>query len=175
MFLKPQNILTAIDLKQGMTVADYGCGRGDFALEAAKAVGDEGLVYAIDILDKELSVVKSRAQAENITNIKTVRANLEVDNSSQIPNESLDIIFLVNVLFQSKLHKEFIKETHRALKPQGKLVIADWKVFKAKFGPQPGQEVNPENITRICQEEGFSFLQDINVGEYHWCKVYIKK
>ena len=44
----PDKIVRALGVKQGMKVADIGCGPGFFTIPLARAVGQRGAVYAVD-------------------------------------------------------------------------------------------------------------------------------
>ena len=48
-FRNPQRLLKAAGLKQGQKVLEVGCGPGFFTIHAAKIVGKEGFVYAVDV------------------------------------------------------------------------------------------------------------------------------
>ena len=47
-FRPPERILREAGIRNGMTVLDFGCGPGGFSLAAAKLVGPDGRVYAVD-------------------------------------------------------------------------------------------------------------------------------
>ena len=47
-FRNPYKVLKAAGLKSGQKVLEVGCGPGFFTLPAARIVGNEGSVYAID-------------------------------------------------------------------------------------------------------------------------------
>jgi cyclopropane fatty-acyl-phospholipid synthase-like methyltransferase len=46
---KPDQVLDALALQPGQTVCDIGAGPGYFALRAAKRVGPQGRVFAVDV------------------------------------------------------------------------------------------------------------------------------
>ena len=54
-FLNPETLLREVGLTPGMTVADFGCGNGFYAVAAGSMVGKKGQVYAVDILEEALS------------------------------------------------------------------------------------------------------------------------
>ncbi len=83
-----------------MSVGDLGCGNlGYFSVPAAKIVGQNGVVYAVDILKSVLQSVENIARQEGLDNIKTVWSNLEVVGATKITPASLDLIMVVNMLF----------------------------------------------------------------------------
>src|SRR5688572_22080279 len=48
-YQKPHEVLKALDLKPGETIADIGAGTGYFTFRLAHHVGDKGKVYAVDV------------------------------------------------------------------------------------------------------------------------------
>jgi ubiquinone/menaquinone biosynthesis C-methylase UbiE len=172
-FLKPEEIINQLNIAKGMQVADFGCGAGYFVIPAAKLVGDEGKVYALDILDSALESVRSRARIEGLFNIITKHCNLEVLMSSQIDNNSVDLVLLSNILFQSNDKAGIIKEAVRILKKNGSLAIIDW--LPGQFlGPSKDLIVPLEDIKKMAENNGTKFNKNISIDTYHWGMIFIK-
>src|SRR3989344_3933288 len=133
--LQPRQILKEhLRVQPGQSVGNFGCGGGGFfTLECARLVGDQGVVYAVDIVKAALSSVDGKAKLQGLYNVKTVWSDLEVVGALQIPEQSLDHGLLVNVLFQSKKHDDILREVTRLIKPQGKLLIIDWNQTPIPF------------------------------------------
>lgn len=158
-----------------MMVADLGCGgAAHFALPAAKMVGDEGMVFAVDVLKFVLDSVQSRAKMEGLTNIKTIWADLEIFGSTYIKNLSIDAVLLVNILFQSKKHLNILKEAVRILKPNGKLLVVDWKSTRIPFGPPPEIRVKKEEIKAIAHRLDLEKIDEFGAGTYHFGLLFQK-
>ena len=65
----PEDILSEIGLRHGMTFADIGCGQGFFTVPAAKIVGDSGKVYASDISETNIQKLREKACLERLKNV----------------------------------------------------------------------------------------------------------
>jgi len=173
-FLHPQKVLSQLGIKEGMNVADFGCGHGYFTIPVAKMIGKDGKVYALDVLTEALESVRSRAQMENIANIETLRGDLEVKGGSKLADNSVDLVLIHNVLFQSQKKSDIIKEAKRVLKQGGMLELTDWLPQKGTIGPQEGWRISAQDAQKIAEEQGFMFQRSFDAGEYHYGLIFLK-
>lgn len=173
--LNPEEIFKHLDIKAGAKIADLGCGgAGHFTIPAAQKVGNQGVVYAVDILKSVLKSIVSRARLEGISNVKIVWSNLEIVGATKIPKESLDIAFLINILFQSKQHENLFKEASRLLKNKGSLLVVDWQPRGGSFGPPLIDRVKPEKVKEIAQKLNLKLIDEFPAGTYHYGLVFQK-
>jgi len=171
MFLNPDKILDELKIKGNMIIADFGCGSGGFTIPIARRI-DEGLVYGIDLMESPLSVLKSTARLENLNNIKIIKTDLEPVRGSTIGGNSVDMVFIPNVLFQVDNKSAIILEAIRILKNSGKLIIIDW-LTKATQGPEEGR-ISKEEVIRLATDQGVKFEKEFNAGKYHYGLIFIK-
>ncbi|HOK20646.1 MAG TPA: class I SAM-dependent methyltransferase [Candidatus Paceibacterota bacterium] len=169
----PKVLVSQLNIAPGATVADFGCGSGILTLELARAVGDEGKVFAIDVVPQQLESVKSLAQMRGVNNIETRWANLE--KTSTLDSESCDWVIIANLLFQveKKLRPNIIEEAYKILKPEGKLVVIDWKV-DSTLGPPKENRLTLEEIQKITQSQHFKFVRTLEIADTHWCALFQK-
>ncbi len=169
------NVFKKVDLQEGMSVGDLGCGNlGYYAVLASKIVGKPGIVYALDILKSALESVTSRIKQMGIENIRTVWSNLEIVGAAKIADQSLDVAYLHNVLFQSQKDDLVVKEAARLLKPGGKLMVIDWKKTGAPFGPPVSDRISPEDVKNFAQSAGLRLSDEFDAGPYHFGLIFIK-
>ncbi len=173
-FLDPKKILAQLNIQEEMTMADFGCGTGYFTFPAARMVGEGGSVYAVDIQKGMISAIKSKMSLLGIRNVKPVWANLEVSGSTKIEKESCDIVLVIKILFQSKKHKEIFEEAKRVLKPNGTLLVLDWKKTEAPMGPNISLRVAKYQARREAEEVGFKFAREVETDPYHYGLVFSK-
>ncbi len=170
-FLDPEKIIDQLDVKPNMIVADFGCGSGGFTIPLARKL-EEGLVHGLDIQEQPLSALKSRFLLEKINNIKLVKCNLEIPKGSLLAPESIDMVFIPNVLFQAENRSAIIIEAFRILKRNGRLVIIDW-IGKNISVDIEGQ-ISKDEVIRLAKDQGFNFQKDFNAGQYHFGVVFTK-
>ncbi len=170
-----EKIMDELDIKQGMLVADLGCGTaGHFVFPAAKRVGDSGKVFAADILKSVLETVENRARVDGFINIETVWTNLEIYGATKIANDTLDIAMLINVLFQTKPLENVIREAIRLIKPGGKLLIIDWKISGTPFGPKEIDRIDSEKVKSFILELNLILHKEFDAGPYHFGMIFTK-
>lgn len=173
-FLSPRHIIEQSGIGAGMQIADFGCGQGDFALAAAKIVGTEGSVHAIDIQDSALSSMRSKARIEGVLNIDLVKGNLETPMASGCADASQDAVILTNLLFQTEKRAEILREAFRALKPGGIMIFVDWKK-EAPLGPMRSLRMTKEAAEQLIAQEGFVFQRNIEAGAFHFGMIFTKR
>lgn len=174
--LDPQAMLAKLQISYGIRIGDFGCGRmGFFTLPAAKMVGKEGVVYAVDVLKSSIESVASLAKQTGYTNIMTVWSNIEVPGATNIPEGSLDIGLLVNTLHQTKNHAAMFTEVARLLKPGAQVLTIEWKQTGSPLGPQPAQRVALDVAQGAAEDAGFSILESFEAGPFHYGFIAKKK
>ncbi len=167
-FIKPETILKQIGLQAGMQAADLGCGPGYFALPAARIVGSRGKVYAVDVQKSALAQVRKEAQLQNIVGLEMVWSDIEVPGATKIPAHTLDMVFLINTLFQAQNKRAVIGEAKRLLKPDGYLLLIDWQPGDTAMGPNIDKRLDLASIRQIMKESGFVEEKSIQAGSHHF-------
>lgn len=171
-FLNPQKLIQEIGFKYGDKVADFGSGSGNLTVFIAQAVGNSGRVFAIDVQERALQAVKSRAEIMGLNNIKTIQADLEAFDGSTLKENSMDAVFVSNTLFQVKDKEAVIKEAKRVLRDSGMLIIVDWQPKQTPFGPHSDRRTSPEEVKKIVGKESERELTE--VGDFYFGLVFIK-
>ncbi len=174
--LDPEQLLRRADLALGERVVDLGCGGGFFSIQAARMVGDNGIVYAVDVQKPVLSSVQSKARTFGLSNVQTVWSDAEVYRGAKaIADGSIDLVALVQLLFQTTHHDVVFKEVARLLKEKGRILVVDWKNHKLHIGPPADQCVKPEEVMALAEQFGFYKVKDIPAGPYHFGLLLQKK
>ena len=119
-------LLQRIGIKKGQTILDFGCGTGNYVIPAAKIIGENGKVYALDKDEGALSRVPPKAEISGLKNIEIMKTEgeLEVD----LEDASVDVVLIYDVLHSHCFPKvddrrELLNEVYRILKPNGFLSV----------------------------------------------------
>lgn len=167
-FLSPGSIFDQMEIKEGMTVADLGCGSGFMSASAAKRVGNEGTVYAVDVQERAISEINSKIKLFNLRNIKPILANLEKVGSTKIPDNSVDISLLVQVLHQSKKREGMFAEAKRVTKSGGQILIIEWNKKEGIFGTPKKLSLDKKTLKKEAEAAGFNYLKEIRTDKLHY-------
>lgn len=173
--LDAQSIVSKLEIHEGWTVADLGCGgSGLFVAPLARSVGKNGRVYALDIQKSVLQVVESNMKFQHIENVVTVWSNLEKVGKADISDNSCDYAMLINVLFQNTDHESILKESARVLKQGARLAVLDWKMVATPFGPPLTHRVSQDTVMTLASTSGLQFVSGFDAGPYHYAVVFSK-
>jgi ubiquinone/menaquinone biosynthesis C-methylase UbiE len=144
-------MLQQIGIESGQTVLDFGCGSGRYTIAAAKIVGEQGRVHALDKDKEALDELARRAKSAGLKNIRRMETSgeLQVD----LADESVDVILLFDVfhsfyLPQADDRKKLLGEVYRIMKPSGFLSISVWPNLR-----ESGAEDELNNADFILEKE----------------------
>lgn len=152
---KPDQVVKALDIKPGMTIADIGAGSGYFTRRFAKAAGPSGKVYAVDISSDILDYLKKRAHKEGLNNIEVV---VDKPDDPMLPENSLDLAFFGEVTHHIGHRTDFFKKIYADLKPDGRMAIIDFppEAHAKGWCPHPADQLIPSwEIIREAEDAGF--------------------
>lgn len=119
-FRNPYKLLQAAGLKPDQTVLEVGCGPGYFTIPAAKLVGTQGFVYAVDVHPLAVARVKDKIAADGVKNVKPMLANAA---NTGLPSQSIDLAFIFGVQYIAGELEEVLTELRRIIKTGGLLSV----------------------------------------------------
>ncbi|MEM1246852.1 MAG: class I SAM-dependent methyltransferase [Acidobacteriota bacterium] len=121
----PAQLLASLPLAEGATAVDMGCGSGYYARRMSQRVGEKGKVLCVDIQPEMLQIAGQLAERMGIENIEPV---LGTATDPKLPEESIDLILLVDVYHEFSDPKAMLEAMRRALKPDGIAALAEYRL-----------------------------------------------
>jgi predicted methyltransferase len=122
---KPEIVIAAMDLREGMTVAEIGAGTGFFTRRLAKAVGPTGKVLAEEIQPQMLDLLKQNAAREGIGNITTI---LGTETDPRLPPHGVDRLLLVDVYHEFQKPEPMLAKLRESLAPGGTVTLVEYRL-----------------------------------------------
>jgi SAM-dependent methyltransferase len=119
---RPNEVIESLQLKDGDTVADVGCGVGYFTLKLAPKVAEHGSVLAEDILDESLTFLCVRAFLRHQSNIRVIHGS---SDDPHLPEGVVDSVLIANSYHEFTKPLTILDRTFRALRSSGRLVVLD--------------------------------------------------
>jgi len=141
---RPDDVVEALRLSPGMTVADLGAGTGYFAARLSRAVGEGGKVLALDVEPDMVRYLEERVAREKLTNVEP---RLAAYDDPKLARESVDRVLVVDVWHHVGGREAYAAKLKAALRPGGSVLIVDFKK-ESKHGPPPHHRLAPEQILR---------------------------
>jgi ubiquinone/menaquinone biosynthesis C-methylase UbiE len=120
---KPGELIRAIGLQPGMTVADVGTGIGYMLPFLSRRVGADGHVIAEDIFDDFLASAKQHAENQKLANVTFVKGT---ETDPKLPESGVDIVLALDVYHHFDYPEKMLAAIHKSLKPGGKLVVVEY-------------------------------------------------
>lgn len=143
-------IVKAIGLKPGMTVADIGAGTGLFTRLFGKQVGPKGSIFAVDIAEKFVKHVEQTSLKAGLKNVIGVVCKAD---SVNLPPASIDLAFICDTYHHFEFPTKTMRSIHKALKPEGQVILIDFHRIEGVSREwtlghvRAGQEVFTKEIT----------------------------
>jgi len=147
--------LKEIGLRSGQRVLDFGCRVGHYAIPAAKIVGNEGMVLAVDKEQHALNELEQKVRANNFKNVKIIKTSGQTTLGFE--SESIEVVLFYDVLhyLEKGDRRKLYREAQRVLKQDGLLSVYP----KHTMEDEPTQEFRRLSLSDVEREiEGLNFI-----------------
>ena len=148
--LQINRVMDVLGIAAGKSVADIGAGSGWFTVRAARRVGADGLVYAVDINPEAVRYVGERARKEQLQNVKTI---LSKADDPLLPAGSVDAVLMLKTYHEVAQPVVLLRNLRGALRPGAKVGVID------RNGNGEDHGVGRDVVIREAKEAGFELLK----------------
>ena len=154
---RPSDVLRALDLREGNTVADLGSGSGYFTLKLAPAVGKQGQVLAVDLRKLSLFFLWTRAL---LRGQHAVHVILGDEDNPRLPAGSVDAVLICNTYHEFSHPEVILKRVNQSLRAGGRVVVVDRapRPVVAQNAAENGHEVSLSVVESQLQQTGFEII-----------------
>jgi ubiquinone/menaquinone biosynthesis C-methylase UbiE len=156
-YARRHEIVAAVGLKPGMSVADVGAGTGLFTRLFAEKVRQTGKVYAVDISPQFLRHIASESRKRGQAQVATVLGSQDQTN---LPKESVDVAFMSDTYHHLERPEKLLESIREALRPDGLFVVVEFDRVEGRSSAfvlkhvRAGQAV----FRREIEAAGFRFV-----------------
>lgn len=166
---KPDVVVQALGLRPGMTVADLGAGTGYFTGRLSRAVGDRGLVLAIDPEPDMTRHVATRAKKEGLTNVLPV---LALFDDPFLPRGRVDRVLIVDTYHHIDDRRAYFGRMRAALTPGGQVAIVDFHKKPLPVGPSPEHKLERSQVVDEMTQAGWRLAREITTLPYQYLLIF---
>jgi ubiquinone/menaquinone biosynthesis C-methylase UbiE len=145
--------LRLIEVQRGSVVADVGAGSGYYSTRLARLVGPEGRVYANDIQQAMLDIIRDRIARERISNIELV---LGTPTDPRLPRAAVDLAIMVDVYHEFSAPQVMLRRIRESLKPGGRLVLLEYRGEDPRVPILPLHKMTVAQAKTEVEAEGFT-------------------
>jgi ubiquinone/menaquinone biosynthesis C-methylase UbiE len=168
-YQKPDEVLKALDLRRGEVVADIGSGSGYFTVRFARAVGETGRVYAVDVSPDMIRHLNRRLRDAGVRNVVPVLAE---PDDPLLPDSSVDRFVVVNTWHHIEDRPAYLARLKRMLKPGGQVVHIDFDKRELPVGPPPAMKIAREELVKEMEAAGFRLAAEHALLPYQYFLVF---
>lgn len=154
-------LFKALQLSEGDWIADIGSREGFFSIRMAERVGETGHIFAVDIDAEALEDLHKNIADRNLDNITPVYS---IGDNPMLPVQSFDAILIRNTYHEFEEPISILRHVKRALKPGGRLVIAepidDDLVNKNRDDQARSHDISINYVKEDLNEAGFKIISE---------------
>jgi precorrin-6B methylase 2 len=151
--------IAKLPVTDNSVVADIGAGTGYYTFKIYNLV-PKGKVYAVEIQNDAVTYLKNKAGQLNAENVTIIKGK---ERSPELPENSIDLAMMVDVYHELNYPHEMLQAIKRSLKPNGKLLLLEYKAEDPKVEIKPLHKMSVKQVNKELKANGFRLVQD---GEF---------
>lgn len=170
---KPDQVMDALHVAEGTTVADLGAGGGWFTMRLARRVGPNGRVYAVDVQRLMIEAIRRRIEREGLQQI-VIPVLGSYDDPKLPPDARTDAVLIVDAFHEMQDPVVLLKNVARTLKPQGRIGIIDYREGDGGPGPDAAERVPPGVVISEAAAAGLKLVDQHTFLPYQYFLIFGK-
>lgn len=167
---KPEEVVAALGLQPGQTVADVGAGTGYFTFHLARAVGSSGRVLAVDIEEGMLQHIQQRAAEEDGGAV--VETILAASDDPNLPEGEVDLVLFVNTYHHLSDRTDYLNLLKTDLGAQGRVAIIDYRKEELPVGPPLEHKLSRDEVMEEFAAAGFTQTGEETFLDYQYFLIF---
>lgn len=160
---KPEQVISAMNIPETAVIADIGSATGYFPVRFAK-VAIKGKIYGIDIEPNMVDFLNQRAKQEGLGNLTSI---LGKPDNPLIP-QKVDFVFICNTYHHISEREKYFSQLKKTFKPNGQLVIVDFRKGDLPVGPPDRNKLSPEKVIDELAAAGYDLVRQYEKLTYQY-------
>jgi ubiquinone/menaquinone biosynthesis C-methylase UbiE len=148
-----------LQVKPGMSICDMGCGNGFHTMPLAKAVGEAGKIYAVDVQPEMIEMLKQNLDVKGIKNVVPI---VGAYHDPKLPPNTCDLILLVDVYHEFSHPVQMLAAMRKALRPDGQLVLVEFRAEDETVPIKPEHKMSKAQIHKEMNANGFVMKREFD-------------
>ena len=155
----PTRLMRVLDLNPSAVVADIGSGTGFFTFRLAELV-PHGRVYSVEVQQSLVDTLGARAQRNGFRNVTPVLGSV---SDPALPKNRIDLALIVSSYHEFSFPKEMVSAIKASLKPEGRLVIVEYRQEDETSPISDGHRMSERQIRYEIESLGFEWRETRDV------------
>jgi SAM-dependent methyltransferase len=169
---KPSLLMESLKLRPGGTAADIGAGTGYLSWRLARAVGEKGKVFAVDIQKEMLDLLVRKMADRKITNVEPVLGSI---TDSRLPPDVVDLVLMVDVYHEFSHPYEMMRSICKALKPGGRVVFVEYRLEDPSVPIKRLHKMSEAQVRKEAELHSLEWVETLKVLPRQHIIVFRKK
>jgi SAM-dependent methyltransferase len=168
---KTNKLIRNLDLQSSDIIADIGAGSGYHVFKIAPEL-KTGKVFAVDIQEEMLEVIREKKDQTGLENILAVRGS---EKSVNLRENSIDKVLMVDVYHEFAFPREMMASMSKCLKDDGRIFLVEYRKEDEWVPIKEVHKMTEEQAVKEMKAAGFELER--NIGNLPWqhCMVFRKK
>ena len=162
---RPDEVVAALGVEVGQSIADIGAGPGYFTLRLARAVGAAGRVFAVEVVADMVGVLRQRIDQAGLGNITPILAR---GADSLLPPASCDRILVVDTFHHFPDGVAYLRHLAVALRRGGVLANVDFHDRETPVGPPLEHRVARDDFLVAADRAGLAVVEEKTFLPYQY-------
>lgn len=169
---KPDEVVAALALEPGQVACDIGAGPGYFSLRLARAAGNAGQVFAVDVEPRMIELLRTRLEASGVRNVTPV---LALPDDPLLPPAACDLILIVDTYHHFPDGPAYLRRLARSLRPGGRIVNIDFQKRELPLGPPVDRKISREAFLADARAAGLKLAGEKEFLPYQYFLILAKQ
>ncbi|WPP52755.1 class I SAM-dependent methyltransferase [Catalinimonas niigatensis] len=152
-------LIKALELEKDDVIADIGAGTGYFTFRISELL-PQGRVLAVDIQPEMLDMIRAKMNSDRITNVSPVLGNID---DSALPEDSVDLVLMVDAYHEFSHPREMMKSIVASLAPGGRVILAEYRAEDPEIMIKPRHKMTEAQAVKEMEAVGLVLYENKDI------------